>query len=114
MRAVRAGGAPASSRPPNKRLQQTQAQVDEVVEIMKVNLDKVLERDQKLSSLDDRAGTKEIWEFSGLAPTPPPSETGAMSCGKELENLGNRKQEIDTSIALEKKTTRSRDEIYFL
>ncbi|XP_033641956.1 vesicle-associated membrane protein 3-like isoform X2 [Asterias rubens] len=41
--------------PSNKRLQQTQAQVDEVVDIMRVNVDKVLERDQKLSELDDRA-----------------------------------------------------------
>ncbi|KAH8039241.1 hypothetical protein HPB51_005487 [Rhipicephalus microplus] len=52
-------GAP---RPPNpqhqaasKRIQQTQAQVDEVVGIMRVNVEKVLERDQKLSDLDDRA-----------------------------------------------------------
>uniref|UniRef100_A0A0N5C1L2 V-SNARE coiled-coil homology domain-containing protein n=1 Tax=Strongyloides papillosus TaxID=174720 RepID=A0A0N5C1L2_STREA len=51
------GGAPAAAagRPSNKRLQQTQAQVDEVVGIMKVNVEKVLERDQKLSQLDDRA-----------------------------------------------------------
>ncbi|XP_067282862.1 vesicle associated membrane protein 1a [Pseudorasbora parva] len=51
------GGGPAA--PPNltsnRRLQQTQAQVDEVVDIMRVNVDKVLERDQKLSELDDRA-----------------------------------------------------------
>ncbi|XP_028825134.1 vesicle-associated membrane protein 3-like [Denticeps clupeoides] len=40
----------------NRRLQQTQAQVDEVVDIMRVNVDKVLERDQKLSDLEDRAG----------------------------------------------------------
>ncbi|MEQ2188149.1 Vesicle-associated membrane protein 3 [Goodea atripinnis] len=46
------GSAAASG---NKRLQQTQAQVDEVVDIMRVNVDKVLERDQKLSELDDRA-----------------------------------------------------------
>ncbi|KAA0702990.1 Vesicle-associated membrane protein 3 [Triplophysa tibetana] len=50
-------GPPAA--PPNttsnRRLQQTQAQVDEVVDIMRVNVDKVLERDQKLSELDDRA-----------------------------------------------------------
>ncbi|XP_045719684.1 vesicle-associated membrane protein 3-like [Mirounga angustirostris] len=39
----------------NRRLQQTQNQVDEVVDIMKVNVDNVLERDQKLSELDDRA-----------------------------------------------------------
>ncbi|XP_022244565.1 vesicle-associated membrane protein 3-like isoform X4 [Limulus polyphemus] len=39
----------------SKRVQQTQAQVDEVVGIMRVNIDKVLERDQKLSELDDRA-----------------------------------------------------------
>jgi len=39
----------------SKRFQQTQAQVDEVVDIMRLNVDKVLERDQKLSQLDDRA-----------------------------------------------------------
>ncbi|KAM9031383.1 vesicle-associated membrane protein 3 [Sarcophilus harrisii] len=39
----------------NRRLQQAQNQVDEVVDIMRVNVDKVLERDQKLSELDDRA-----------------------------------------------------------
>lgn len=48
-----AAAAAASS---NKRFQQTQAQVDEVVDIMRMNVDKVLERDQKLSQLDDRAG----------------------------------------------------------
>uniref|UniRef100_A0A3B4A244 V-SNARE coiled-coil homology domain-containing protein n=1 Tax=Periophthalmus magnuspinnatus TaxID=409849 RepID=A0A3B4A244_9GOBI len=51
--------APAPENPAaassNRRLQQTQAQVDEVVDIMRVNVDKVLERDQKLSELDDRA-----------------------------------------------------------
>jgi len=47
-------GAPKAA-PKSKRLQQTQAQVDEVVDIMKMNIDKVLERDQKLSQLDDRA-----------------------------------------------------------
>ncbi|XP_078507698.1 vesicle-associated membrane protein 1 [Lissotriton helveticus] len=58
------GGPDAPSGPPtgpppnltsNRRLQQTQAQVGEVVDIMRVNVDKVLERDQKLSELDDRA-----------------------------------------------------------
>lgn len=39
----------------NKRLQQTQAQVDEVVGIMRVNVEKVMEREQKISELDDRA-----------------------------------------------------------
>ncbi|XP_018006519.1 synaptobrevin-1 isoform X1 [Hyalella azteca] len=38
-----------------KRMQQTQAQVDSVVDIMRTNVEKVLERDQKLSQLDDRA-----------------------------------------------------------
>lgn len=41
--------------PAQKRLQQTQAQVDEVVGIMRVNVEKVLERDQKLTELDQRA-----------------------------------------------------------
>ncbi|XP_072255472.1 vesicle-associated membrane protein 2 isoform X2 [Pyxicephalus adspersus] len=54
-----APGEGGASQPPNltsnRRLQQTQAQVDEVVDIMRVNVDKVLERDQKLSELDDRA-----------------------------------------------------------
>ncbi|XP_059364866.1 vesicle-associated membrane protein 1-like [Carassius carassius] len=53
------GGAGPPAAPPNttsnRRLQQTQAQVDEVVDIMCVNVGKVLERDQKLSELDDRA-----------------------------------------------------------
>uniref|UniRef100_A0A2K5PVI0 Vesicle associated membrane protein 3 n=1 Tax=Cebus imitator TaxID=2715852 RepID=A0A2K5PVI0_CEBIM len=46
---------PAAAAGSNRRLQQTQNQVDEVVDIMRVNVDKVLERDQKLSELDDRA-----------------------------------------------------------
>ncbi|XP_035284438.1 vesicle-associated membrane protein 2-like [Anguilla rostrata] len=57
------GGAPGAPEgeggPPNltsnRRLQQTQAQVDEVVDLMRVNVDKVLDRDTKLSELDDRA-----------------------------------------------------------
>ncbi|NXX53577.1 SYB protein, partial [Scopus umbretta] len=52
------GGAPPGPPPnlsSNRRLQQTQAQVEEVVDIIRVNVDKVLERDQKLSELDDRA-----------------------------------------------------------
>ncbi|XP_025080836.1 vesicle-associated membrane protein 3-like isoform X1 [Pomacea canaliculata] len=48
-------GGPPTAREQSKRLQQTQAQVDEVVDIMRVNVDKVLERDQKISELDDRA-----------------------------------------------------------
>ena len=50
------GNQPPPNMTSNRRLQQTQAQVDEVVDIMRVNVDKVLERDQKLSELDDRAG----------------------------------------------------------
>lgn len=49
--------APSGSnqRPKNNLLEQTQAQVNEVVGIMRVNVEKVLERDQKLSELDSRA-----------------------------------------------------------
>lgn len=54
---------PAQSAPPaqpaqgqsNKRLQQTQAQVDEVVDMMKVNVEKVMERHKGLDDLDTRA-----------------------------------------------------------
>ncbi|KAJ8400263.1 hypothetical protein AAFF_G00399570 [Aldrovandia affinis] len=49
------GSSPSGAAGSNRRLQQTQAQVDEVVDIMRVNVDKVLERDQKLTELDDRA-----------------------------------------------------------
>ncbi|KAG8225084.1 hypothetical protein J437_LFUL000063 [Ladona fulva] len=53
-------GASSGSRNPQhsaaqKRIQQTQAQVNEVVDIMKSNIDKVLDRDAKLSELDNRA-----------------------------------------------------------
>ncbi|XP_059091335.1 vesicle-associated membrane protein 2-like [Tigriopus californicus] len=39
----------------SKRLQQAQAQVGEVVDIMRVNVEKVLERDTKIGELDRRA-----------------------------------------------------------
>lgn len=46
-----AGGAPSSSR----KMQATKAQVDEVVDIMRNNVEAVLERDAKISMMDDRA-----------------------------------------------------------
>ncbi|XP_075695525.1 vesicle-associated membrane protein 3-like isoform X2 [Rhinoderma darwinii] len=46
--------APGNASSSNQRLQQTQAQVNEVVDIMRINVDKVLERDRKLSELNDR------------------------------------------------------------
>ena len=52
----------------SKRLAQQQAQVDEVVDIMRQNVDKVLERDKNLSLLDDRAGkSKRNHVLIGLA-----------------------------------------------
>ncbi|XP_065166742.1 synaptobrevin-like isoform X2 [Atheta coriaria] len=39
----------------NNMLEQTQQQVNEVVGIMRVNVEKVLERDHKLSELDKRS-----------------------------------------------------------
>ncbi|XP_014681430.1 PREDICTED: vesicle-associated membrane protein 3-like isoform X2 [Priapulus caudatus] len=48
-------GQPPRPAVQSKRLQQTQAQVDEVVDIMRVNVEKVIERDNKLTELDDRA-----------------------------------------------------------
>lgn len=52
------GGPPAAGAGGSKRLAQQQAQVDEVVDIMRQNVDKVLERDKNLSLLDDRAGRR--------------------------------------------------------
>ncbi|CAF0823827.1 unnamed protein product [Adineta steineri] len=49
------GVPPAAGGGGSKRLAQQQAQVDEVVDIMRQNVDKVLERDKNLSLLDDRA-----------------------------------------------------------
>ncbi|XP_059060083.1 synaptobrevin-1-like [Achroia grisella] len=48
-------GGSSVPRVSDKRLAQTQAQVDDVIGIMRVNVEKVLERDQKLSDLDNRA-----------------------------------------------------------
>jgi vesicle-associated membrane protein 2 len=48
-------GSGSSKNPQGKKLQQTQAAVDEVVGIMRVNVEKVLERDSKLTELDHRA-----------------------------------------------------------
>jgi hypothetical protein len=58
-RSTNGGGAPAGGGG-SKRLAQQQAQVDEVVDIMRQNVDKVLERDKNLSLLDDRAGIFDI------------------------------------------------------
>lgn len=41
----------------SRRFQQTQAQVDEVVGIMRTNVEKVLERDTKLSELVSQTGS---------------------------------------------------------
>lgn len=54
------GGSKNGPTAPGRKLQQTQAKVDEVVGIMKVNVDKVLERDQKLSELNNRADALQI------------------------------------------------------
>ncbi|XP_058138623.1 vesicle-associated membrane protein 1 isoform X2 [Dasypus novemcinctus] len=50
------GGAPVpANTSSNKRLEHSQAEVAEVVNIIRVNVDKVLDRDQRLSELDNRA-----------------------------------------------------------
>lgn len=48
-----AGGAPAPSA--SRKMQATKKQVDEVVDIMRSNVEAVLERDAKISMMDDRA-----------------------------------------------------------
>eukprot|EP00047_Mylnosiga_fluctuans_P001640 m.221245 g.221245 ORF g.221245 m.221245 type:complete len:97 (-) comp10546_c0_seq1:96-386(-) len=50
----------AAPRQQDYRIKQTQAQVDEVVGVMRDNMQKVLERDSKLGDLEDKAdGLKE-------------------------------------------------------
>merc|ERR1712127_616303 len=44
---------------PAPQLEQAQAQVQQVVGVMRNNIDKVLERDSKLSDLDNRASNLE-------------------------------------------------------
>ena len=46
--------------PKTTQFEQTRAQVEEVAGIMRLNVMKVLERDQKLSELNDRANALEI------------------------------------------------------
>ncbi|XP_014239400.1 synaptobrevin-1-like [Cimex lectularius] len=47
----------------NNKIRQAQARVDEVVGVMQVNIAKVLERDHKLSELDDRADALNVGAF---------------------------------------------------
>lgn len=49
-----------------RRMAQQQAQVDEVVGIMRSNVEKVLERDSKLSELDERADALQVGGSSML------------------------------------------------
>ncbi|KAK6478726.1 vesicle-associated membrane protein 2-like [Huso huso] len=49
------GPPPPPNTTSNRRIQQSQAQVDEVVDVLRMNMEKVMERDTKLSELDDRA-----------------------------------------------------------
>ncbi|XP_041509000.1 vesicle-associated membrane protein 3-like [Microtus oregoni] len=60
-------GSSSAASGSNRRLQQTQNQVDEVVDIMRVNVDKVLERDQKLSEIDDGADALQASQFKSSA-----------------------------------------------
>jgi t-SNARE complex subunit (syntaxin) len=48
-------GTTSQQQQPNDNVNNLQTQVDQVVDIMRVNVSKVLERDQKLSDLDTRA-----------------------------------------------------------
>uniref|UniRef100_A0A8C9URH0 V-SNARE coiled-coil homology domain-containing protein n=1 Tax=Spermophilus dauricus TaxID=99837 RepID=A0A8C9URH0_SPEDA len=47
----------------NQRIQQTQNQIDDIVDIMTVNVDKMLERDLKLSELGDPADALQMGAF---------------------------------------------------
>ncbi len=49
------GGGDVGAAAPNANLEAARRQVDEVQNIMKENVEKVLERDGKLSALEDRA-----------------------------------------------------------
>lgn len=50
----------ASSNYGSSRIQQTQREVDDVLGVMRNNVDKVLERDGKLSELDQRAENLQV------------------------------------------------------
>ena len=53
-----AGPSSGSNQPPrNQKTQQVQQQVDEVVGIMHENINKVMERGEKLDSLQTKTGT---------------------------------------------------------
>lgn len=49
----------AKKRSENKRIAETQEKIDEVVGIMKNNVEYVLQRDSKLTDLEDRASALE-------------------------------------------------------
>lgn len=55
-----AGYSGESTHPSTKRIQQTNAEVNEIVDIMRINVDKVIQRDEKLSDLDNRAETLQV------------------------------------------------------
>lgn len=57
----------ARSRQDDYRLRNTQQAVDEVVGIMRNNVEKVLERDQKLGDLEDKSGTTRAASPRGAA-----------------------------------------------
>ena len=65
----------------SKRLQQAQAQVGEVVDIMRVNVEKVLERDQKLSELDRRADDLQ----EGASQFQQQESTERLQCNEEVK-----------------------------
>lgn len=74
----------------NKRLQQTQAQVNEVVGIMRVNVEKVLERDQKLSELDQRVSNNPWPTRTEFVTNKCPSRSRRTPCSTAPHNLNSR------------------------
>ncbi|CAF3607808.1 unnamed protein product [Rotaria sp. Silwood1] len=108
-RATNVGDAPAPAGGPgsggSRRLAQQQAQIDEVVDIMRQNIDKVLERDKNLSHLDDRAAY--IYsKVKAVAPAFPSIDAGGTSNPSVQDELSKVTAASMTTPMEEKVTTK--------
>jgi hypothetical protein len=77
--------APGGSAGPNPKTAHIQAQIDDTVNIMRDNITKVVERQERLDSLQDKTG----WCFSSTMPVLPPlfcpSVVGVKPCQYDVD-----------------------------